>query len=63
MTNTRQSRRRARVMADGGSQLALLINREATEAMQVIQSHTGQTQAHVVEMLLIEAASTMRPRR
>lgn len=50
-------------MADGGSQLALLINREATEAMQVIQSHTGQTQAHVVEMLLIEAASTMRPRR
>lgn len=48
----RQARRRQRILADGGSQLAVLIDRRATLCLAEIQQRTGETQAQIIERLL-----------
>lgn len=57
---SRQSRRLSRIIAEGGSQLSLILGREATESLESIQAQTGQTKTQVLEMLLIEAAKAVR---
>lgn len=50
---TRQSRRRSRILADGGSQLAMLIDRRATLCLDKIVARTGETKTQVIERLLV----------
>lgn len=53
---SRQSRRRARVLAAGGMQLSVLLGREAAVTLDEAQARTGETQAAVVERALQWAA-------
>lgn len=49
---SRQSRRRARVLEAGGSQLAILIGRRATVCLDEIQARTGETKTAIIERML-----------
>lgn len=53
--------RRARVIADGGKWLQILLGKEAAEALH--QLTEGRTQVDVVTELLISAARRIRRRR
>ena len=53
---TRQSRRRARIIEAGGSQISVLLDRRATVCLQAIQSKTGETQEQVIGRLLWDGA-------
>lgn len=50
---TSHARRRTRIIAAGGSQLALLIGKDATQALAAIVARTGETKTQIVERLLI----------
>lgn len=54
---SRQSRRRARVLADGGSQLSVLLSRRATLCLEEVQRRTGETKAAIVERALWAVAA------
>lgn len=49
---TRQSRRRARIIEAGGSQLSTLLDRRATLCLQEIKARTGETTEKVIARLL-----------
>lgn len=53
---SRQSRRRARILAGGGVQLSVLLEREAAAALALVTARTGETQAAAVSRLLLSAA-------
>ena len=61
------STRRERVLADGGSQLNLLLDKDATKALEALtapdRSGKRSTKLSVVSYLLAEAAAKLRPRR
>lgn len=52
----RQSRRRDRVLAGGGMQLSVLLDRDAATALATVTARTGETQAAAVSRLLLSAA-------
>lgn len=57
---TRQARRRQRVLAEGGSQLAILLDREATDALRQMQDSTGETKTAIVHRLIRSSESVAR---
>ena len=53
--DSRATRRRRKILADGGSQLSILIGQEATSAHYELQERTGETKTRIIERLLITA--------
>ena len=59
--STSHTRRRARILAAGGSQLALLLGKDATQALEAIVARTGETKTQAVERLLIGDSYQAQP--
>lgn len=57
---TRQDRRRKRVIADGGKQINVLFHAEPNLNLQKIMARTGRSQVNVLESLVNEEAIERR---
>lgn len=60
---TRHAKRRECILAGGGSQLAILLNKDATDALSAIQAATGETKTQVIERLLLLGSDSRYDRK